>query len=495
MNFRVILHVLGLVTMFEGIFLAVPCVTALCYGEKEGWAYLAVALGCLLVGRLVSLGRLKNKAIYAKEGFAAVALSWIMLSLIGAIPFVATGEIPYYIDALFEFISGFTTTGSSILSDVEALSHASLIWRSFSHWFGGMGILVFVMAIMPMTNGRNIHLMRAESPGPTVEKLVPKIKHSASILYVTYLFLTIVQIILLTAGELNLFESINISFATAGTGGFSILNSGFATYSSYTQYVTAVFMILFGINFNVYFLLLLRKFKAAFCFEEMLHYLLIIAGASVLITYNTRHFFPTLEETFRHALFQVSSLITTTGFASTNFDLWPSFSKTVLLAVMFIGACAGSTGGGIKVSRIGIFLKGVRSELTHTCHPNSVHGIKYNNGPVTPDLLRSVYSYLAAYFMIFAISFLLVSLDPFDGYQKFNQFETNFTAVTTALNNVGPGFAGVGPTCNFGFYSTFTKLVLMFDMLAGRLELFPMLLLCSPHFWSGEKSYFHKRRK
>lgn len=477
---------MGLAITFEGIFLSLPCITALIYQEKEGWAYFAVAIVCLILGRLLTLRKVANKSIYAKEGFAVVSLSWILLSLLGAVPFVITREIPSYTDALFEIISGMTTTGASILSDVEALSHTSILWRSFSHWFGGMGVLVFIMAIMPMTNARNIHLMRAESPGPTVEKLVPKVKHTALFLYVTYLALTILQIIILVPGDLNLFESINISFATAGTGGFSILNSGFADYSAYTQYVTSIFMILFGINFNVYFLILIRKFKAAFTFEEMRHYLLIIACSVLVITCNIKHLFPTLEEAFRHSLFQVASLITTTGFATTDYDLWPALSKTILMTVMFIGACAGSTGGGIKVSRIAVLLKSFRAEMIHVCHPNSIRKISYNNSPITADLLRSIYSFVVAYLMIYTVSLLLLSLNGYD-------FTTNFSAVSAALNNVGPGFSAVGPTCNYGFLSNFSKYILMFDMLAGRLELIPMLLLLNPHFWIDNKKLFHKR--
>lgn len=486
MNFHMIINILGLVITFEGLFLTLPFMTAMIYQESEGWAYLAVCLGCLVLGRLLTLKKISNKDIYAKEGFAVVSLSWIVLSLFGALPFVLTGEIPSYTDALFEIISGITTTGASILSDVEALSHASILWRSFSHWFGGMGVLVFIMAIMPMTGSRNIHLMRAESPGPSVEKLVPKVKNTAKFLYLIYLTMTILQIIFLVLGDLNLFESVNIAFASAGTGGFSILNSGFATYSAYTQYVTAIFIILFGINFNVYFLLIMRKFKAALTFEEMRHYLLIIALAVMAITYNVKHLFPTLEEAFRHSLFQVASLITTTGFATTDYDLWPSFSKTILMAVMFIGACAGSTGGGIKVSRIALLFKGLRAELIQICHPNSVRTLKYNNSPVSSGLLRSVYAFLAAYVIIFSVSLLLLSLNGYD-------FTTNFSAVSATLNNVGPGFSAVGPTCNFGFFTDFSKYVMMFDMLAGRLELFPMLLLFSPGFWVSDKRIFRRR--
>jgi len=486
MNFHMIINILGLVVTFEGAFLALPCITALIYKESEGWAYMIVALACLVLGKLLTLKKVKNKSIYAKEGFAVVSLSWIILSLLGAIPFVITGEIPSYVDALFEIISGMTTTGASILSDVEALSHTSLLWRSFSHWFGGMGVLVFIMAFLPITSGRNIHLMRAESPGPSVEKLVPKIKHTALFLYSAYLVLTVLEIIFLLIGGVSLFESINIAFATAGTGGFAIRNSSIGEHSAYVQYVTSIFMILFGVNFNVYFYLIIKKFKSAFQFEEMRQYFAIIICSVCAITYNIRHLFPTLEEAFRHSLFQVATIITTTGFATTDFDLWPAFSKAILLILMFVGACAGSTGGGIKVSRIALMCKGVRSELTHTCHPNNVQTIKYNRTSVTNDLLRSVYAYLVIYVVVYVISFLLLSMNGYD-------FTTNFSAVAATLNNVGPGFSAVGPTCNYSFFSDFSKFVLMFDMLAGRLELLPMLLLFSPHFWINDKRFFHRK--
>lgn len=486
MNFQMIFHVLGLVMVFEGMFLTLPCITASLYGEKEGFYYLMMALICLVAGIAMTMKKPKNKSIYAKEGFAAVALSWLLLSFVGAVPFWISGEIPSYIDALFEMISGVTTTGASILTDVEAMSHAGVIWRSFSHWFGGMGVLVFILAILPMTGGRNIHLMRAESPGPSVEKLVPKIKHSALILYGVYFFLTVLQVVLLLFGGVSLFESLNITFATAGTGGFAVRNSSFADYSAYVQYVTSIFMILFGVNFNVYFLLLMKKFKTAFSFEEMWQYLGIIGIAVVAITYNVRHLFPSLEEAFRSSLFQVSTIITTTGFATTNYDVWPALSKMILLLLMFVGACAGSTGGGIKVSRIALAFKGIRSELQHACHPNSVRLEKYNKNPVSRELLHSVYVFLAAYAMIFAVSLLLLSLNGCD-------LETNFSAVAATLNNVGPGFSKVGPSCNYAFLDGFSKIVLMFDMLAGRLEVFPMLLVFSPRFWMDDRKVFHRR--
>lgn len=486
MNFQMIFYVLGLVMGFEGAFLAVPSITAAVYGEREGYAYLIMMVVCLAGGFLVTRHKPSRKNLFAREGFAAVALSWILLSVLGAVPFTMCGDIPSYVDALFEMISGVTTTGASILPDVEKMSHATLMWRSFAHWFGGMGVLVFILAIMPLTGGRNIHLMRAESPGPTVEKFVPKIKHSALFLYGVYVVLTIVLIVLLLAGGVSMFDSLNISFSVAGTGGFAIRNTGMAEYSAYVQYVTSIFMIIFGINFNVFFLLLVRKFKAALTFEEMWQYLGIIAVAVAAITYNTRHLFPTLEETFRSSLFHVSAIITTTGFATTDYNLWPQLSRMILLLLTFIGACAGSTGGGIKVSRIVLAIKGIRGEMIHAYHPDSVRQEKYNAAPVSKELLHSVCVFLAAYAGIYVVSLLILSLEGYD-------FETNFTAVAATLNNVGPGFSKVGPTCNFGFFSGLSKFVLMFDMLAGRLEIFPMLLICSPHFWMNHKKFFRRR--
>lgn len=486
MNFQMIFHVLGLVLGFEGCFLLVPSLTAAIYGEREGIAYFVMAVICLVTGAVMTLKKPRDRSIYAKEGFAAVALSWLVISAVGALPFTLSREIPSYIDALFELISGVTTTGASILTNVEAMSHTGIIWRCFSHWFGGMGVLVFILAVMPMTGGSTIHLMRAESPGPSVEKLVPKMKRSALILYGVYICLTIIQLVLLLFGGLSLFEALNITFATAGTGGFAIRNSSFAQYSAYVQYVTSIFMILFGINFNVYFFMLMRKFKTAFSFEEMWQYLGIIAVAVLAITYNIRHLFPTLEEAFRSSLFQVSTIITTTGFATTNYDVWPAFSKMILLMLMFIGACAGSTGGGIKVSRIALACKGIRTELRHASHPNSVRTEKYNGNLVSRELLHSVYIFLAAYALIYGASLLLLSLNGYD-------FETNFTAVAATLNNVGPGFSKVGPSCNYAFLDNLSKIVLMFDMLAGRLEVFPMLLVCSVRFWKDDHRVFHRR--
>ena len=387
-----------------------------------------------------------------------------------------SGEIPHFIDALFEIVSGFTTTGSSILVEVEKLSKASLIWRSFSHWIGGMGVLVFILAILPMTGDYDMHIMRAESPGPSVGKLVPKIRITAKLLYVIYFFITVVTAIFLLVGKMPLFDTLCMSFGAAGTGGFSCRNSGQAGYTVYQQAVLSIAMILFGINFNVYYLLLIHKTKEAFKCEEMRGYLAIILAAVVLITINIRSMFPSLFLAAHHALFQVASIITTTGYASVDFDKWPEFSKCILIMLMFIGACAGSTGGGIKVSRIMIAFKEIRREISTMIHPRSVKVLKYEGKVIGNDTIRVLNCYIIVYVMLFAASVLIVSLDNYD-------FTTSFTAVAANFNNIGPGLSVVGPTSNFSMMSYLSKAVLIFDMLAGRLELFPVLVLLSPETW------------
>lgn len=480
MNFSMIRYVIGLVIAFEGVFLSLPCLVALIYQEKKGISFAVIMILCLVLGRMITRKKPKTTIFYAREGFLTVAASWIVLSFFGALPFVFNGDIPFLPDALFETVSGFTTTGASILSDVEVLAKCSLFWRSFTHWIGGMGVFVFVLAVLPLTGGQNIHLMRAESPGPSVGKLVPKIKKTSMILYGIYCFMTLIEVILLLLGGESFFGSLLISFGTAGTGGFSILNSGFAEYSPYIQYVVTIFMILFGVNFNVYYFILIKKIKDAFCYEELRYYILIIGTAIAAITYNIRDLFPTLEAAFRHASFQVGSIITTTGFASTDFNQWPEFSKTILILLMFIGACAGSTGGGIKVSRLILMLKTVKKELLFYVHPRNIRKIKLNGRVVEHEVQRSVNIYFITYCLLLVLSTAAIALDNFD-------FITNFTAVVATLNNIGPGLELVGPTGNFGMFSVFSKFVLMFDMLAGRLELFPMLVLLSPYTWKGLK--------
>ncbi|MBP0982421.1 MAG: TrkH family potassium uptake protein [Oscillospiraceae bacterium] len=475
MNYRMITYILGWILIFEGLFLAVPTVTALVFGESALWSYLLSLSGCLLIGSLLVLKKPKNRQLYAREGSVIVALSWIILSAFGAVPFVLTEEIPNYIDALFETVSGFTTTGASILSDVEAMSRASLMWRSFTHWVGGMGVLVFIMAFIPLSGAQNMHIMKAESPGPSVSKLVPRVKTTALLLYSIYFVLTLIEFILLLCGGMTVFQALNTSFATAGTGGFGFFNSSMGSFSPYIQIVITVFMILFAINFNCYFLLLTGKLREAFNIE-LRTFLIIVGVAITIITINIADLYENVGEALRHSAFTVASLISTTGFSTTDFNLWPELSRTLLVLIMFIGACAGSTGGGIKVSRLIILFKGMAKELQTMVHPRQVKKIKMDSHTIDHEIVRSVNVYMVAYLMIFAVSLVMISFDNHD-------LITNFTAVAATINNIGPGLELVGPTANFSFFSAPTKIVLIFDMLAGRLELFPMLLLFTPATW------------
>lgn len=476
MNYSIVLYILGCVLKFESAFLVLPALVGLIYREHASVSYLAVAVLCLILGVLLTHKKPRSTNLYTREGFVAVALSWIIMSIFGAIPFVLTGDIPFYVDALFETISGFTTTGSSILTDVESISKASLFWRSFSHWIGGMGVFVFIMAILPMMGGSTMNLMKAESPGPSVSKLVPHVKDTAKILYGIYIAITICEATILRALGMPLFDSLTTTFGTVGTGGFGIRNDSIAGYSPAIQITITVFMILSAINYTAYFYILTGKIKELFKIEEVRWYLAIIFGSVAVITWNVRSLYPTFSETLRHAFFQVGSIITTTGYATTDFDLWPALSKTLLVTLMFIGACAGSTSGGIKVSRILILLKTIRKELSLIIHPRQVKKIRMDGHPVDHETLRSANVFLVVYFVLLLTSMLLISVDEFD-------FSTNFTSVVTVLNNIGPGLNLVGPTQNFSIFSPFSKFVLMFDMLAGRLELFPMMILLMPSTW------------
>ena len=476
MNYSIVLYILGCVLKFESAFLVLPALVGLIYREHASVSYLAVAVLCLILGVLLTHKKPRSTNLYTREGFVAVALSWIIMSIFGAIPFVLTGDIPFYVDALFETISGFTTTGSSILTDVESISKASLFWRSFSHWIGGMGVFVFIMAILPMMGGSTMNLMKAESPGPSVSKLVPHVKDTAKILYGRYIAITICEATILRALGMPLFDSLTTTFGTVGTGGFGIRNDSIAGYSPAIQITITVFMILSGINYTAYFYILTGKIKELFKIEEVRWYLAIIFGSVAVITWNVRSLYPTFSETLRHAFFQVGSIITTTGYATTDFGLWPALSKTLLVTLMFIGACAGSTSGGIKVSRILILLKTIRKELSLIIHPRQVKKIRMDGHPVDHETLRSANVFLVVYFVLLLTSMLLISVDEFD-------FSTNFTSVVTVLNNIGPGLNLVGPTQNFSIFSPFSKFVLMFDMLAGRLELFPMMILLMPSTW------------
>lgn len=477
MNYGIILYTIGWVLMAESACMLLPLLCGACYADYASVRVFGIcAILCLAVGLVLARKRPKSDKMYSREGFVAVALCWIVISIFGALPFVISGYIPNFVDALFETVSGFTTTGSSILTDVEALPKALLFWRSFTHWIGGMGVLVFVLAILPHSDGSDIFLIKAESPGPAVGKMVPKVRSMAKILYMIYAAMTFVEIILLLLGGMDLFDALTMSFGTAGTGGFGIRNSSVADYSSYCQIVITVFMILFGIDFSVYYLILKRKFSTAFRSEEYRYYLGIIAVAITIIAIDCRSLFPNFATTLKHSAFQVASVITTTGYATSDFNEWHQISRIVLVLLMFIGACAGSTGGGMKVSRIIIFFKSARREIHLAAHPRSTQRITINDRAIEHETSRSVIGYLAAFLLIFGASLLVISHDNFD-------FTTNFTAVATTINNIGPGLGMVGPTGNFSQYSALSKLVFIFDMLIGRLEIFPMLMLLSPSTW------------
>ena len=477
MNYAIVFRLLGYILLCEGALLLLPAITSLIYGE---WAvlgiFLSVAVFCAVVGFLLKGIKPSSKVFYMREGFACTALSWVVISIVGAVPFVLTGCIPNPVDALFETVSGFTTTGASILPAVEDLPKGILLWRSFTHWIGGMGVLVFLLSLLPLTGGSHVNLMKAESPGPQVDKLVPKVQSTAKILYGIYMFLTVLEFVFLLAGGMSVFESILTAFGTAGTGGFGFRNDSFASFSPYIQWVVTIFMILFGVNFNAYFLLLMRRFRRAAASEEVRGYFIMIFVAIAIITANIHSMYSGIGEALRHAAFQVGSIVTTTGFSSCDFDLWPTLSKEVLVMLMFVGACAGSTGGGIKVSRFLILGKTLGKELKQALHPQVVAPVRMDGKLVNHETIRTTNVYMAAYIFIFVASLFLISLDGFD-------MVTNFTSVAATLNNIGPGLNQVGPMMNFGGFSNFAKLILIFDMLAGRLEIFPMLVLFMPDTW------------
>ena len=476
MNFQIISYIIGWVIFLEGSFMILPLLTAIVYGERTGVIFAVCSVACLIGGYIMMRKKPKNSLFFAREGFVTVALSWIVLSIIGALPFYISGEIPNFIDAVFETVSGFTTTGASILSDVEALSKCLLFWRSFTHWIGGMGVLVFILTILPLAGGQTIHLMRAESPGPSIGKFAPKMKKTAFILYAIYFVMTIIEFLVLAAGNMPIFDAICITFGSAGTGGFGILNDSMASYGAYVQMVTALFMFLFAINFSFYYVLLFRRVRDAFKIEEVQCYFFIMIIAVALITINLHLVDGNFWYHLKHAIFQVSSLMTSTGFSTVNFSEWPQFSRTVLVIIMCIGACAGSTGGGIKVSRVIIYIKTVGKELSYLIHPRSVKVLKMDGKIIPHEELRSVNIFLITYVLILGISVLIIGFDEYD-------LTTNFTAVVATINNTGPGLDLVGPAGNFSIFSPLSKIVLMFDMLAGRLEIFPLLLLFSPGAW------------
>ena len=483
MNYKMMGRFLAQILFLEGLFMIPALLISLACGDTgvvRAFLY-TMALIAGLCALLFPICKGAPSAFYATEGMICVALSWIVLSIVGCLPFRFSGEIPRFIDAFFEIVSGFTTTGASILTDVEALSRGLLYWRSFSHWVGGMGVLVFLLAIAPSGDkgtGFTMHLLRAESPGPSVGKLVPKMRKTAAILYMLYVVLTALNVIFLLLGRMPVFEAVCTAFGTAGTGGFGLKADSMASYSPYLQNVTTVFMLLFGVNFSCYYLLLLRQFRAVFRDEELRLYFGIVFGSVALIVWNLRGFYPTFRETVRHAAFQVSSIITTTGFATTDFDLWPGFSKTILLCLMVVGACAGSTGGGLKVARLLLLLKTTRRNISQMLNPRKVLLVRNNDQVVDEQVLSNTNAYLSAYVIILFVSFMLISLDGFST-------GTNFSAVLCCFNNIGPGLELVGPTCNFSSFSVLSKLVLILDMLLGRLEIFPLLVLFSPQTWRG----------
>ena len=482
MNGAMIVYILGQVLRIEGLLMLPSFLVGLIYGEKQGWAYLLMGAVCLIVGTLMALKKPKNTMIYLKEGCVSTALCWIILSAFGAVPFVLTGEIPRYIDAMFETVSGFTTTGSSILTDVEAMSHPSLFWRSFTHWIGGMGVLVFLLAVLPMAGGSQFQLMKAESPGPSVGKLVPKVGATARLLYLLYFGLTVMTIVLLLLGGMDPFDAITISFGTAGTGGFGVKADSCASYSPYCIWVITIFMLLFGVNFNFYYFLFFNRIRDAFKMEEVRWYFIIVAAATGVCFLGIMDEYGTFEA-LTHATFQVATIITTTGFATVDFNFWHSAAKTVLVLLMFCGACAGSTGGGIKVSRIIVFVKSAVKEVGSYIHPRSVKRVKVEGKPVEHEAIRSINVYLTTYVVIFALSVFAISLEGKD-------LITTFTSVAATINNIGPGLEQVGPSASFAHMTDLSKWVLIFDMLAGRLELFPMLILFHPAIW---KQAFQRR--
>lgn len=476
MNITMIFYLLGWLLNTVAALMILPFTVSIYYGEDCGKYFLLCSLVMFMVGLFLTRKRPKYTKFYAKEGFVITALSWILLSITGCLPFFLSKSIPSFTNALFECISGFTTTGASILHEVESLPRCMNFWRCFIQWIGGMGVIVFMLALIPLSGGQDLYLMKAESPGPNVGKLVPKIQKTAYYLYAIYFALTMLQIISLVIAGMPFYDSVCTSFSTTSTGGFSVKNDSICGYSPAIQYVTTLFLFLSGFNYNFYFFVWIKRFRDAISMQEIKLYIAVFFGSIAIITANIFQTGYTLEESFRHASFQVGSIMTTAGFSSTDFDVWPGLSKSILVLLMFIGGCAGSTCGGIKVSRILIYLKTVKKEIAQLCHPRNVKVIKIDGKPLAHNVLRSANIFLIVYMMIFVCSTLLISVDEFD-------LVTNFTAVASALGNIGPGLSLVGPTRNFDLYSDFSKYVLMFDMLAGRLELFPLLVCLSPSTW------------
>ena len=488
MNQSMIAYRLGWIMKLEGLFMLIPVLVALIYREHTGMWFAIVAVCALVFGAVVTHKKPESNVFYMREGCIATAMSWFIMSVIGCLPFFLSGEIPSFTDALFETVSGFTTTGSTILSDVESLSYCMLFWRGFTHWIGGMGVLVFLLAVIQMTGGSNMNLLRAESPGPAVGKLVPRMMHTARILYVIYLGMTVILFVLLVCGKMSVFESLTTAFSTAGTGGFGIRNDSLASCSPYIQWVVTIFMILFGVNFNAFYFLLLRKWKLLLHMEEVWAYFGVIVAAILIIMTNTYGWVGNVMENLRNTSFQVGSIITTTGFMTVDFDQWPSLSRYVMLFLMMIGACAGSTGGGMKVSRFLLSVKSALRELNSYLFPKSIKKIKMDGKTVDEEAIRGINVYFTAYMLLVILSTFLVCIDGTD-------LVSGFSSVLGTFNNIGPGLAKYGPACNFGVASTFSKCVYIFDMLAGRLEIFPVLILLYPPSWRGLLKRRIKRKK
>lgn len=481
MNRSLILYFTGKLMHIEALLLLLPLVVSAIYRESCFFAFLATIGIAFFLGYFIMwIAKPRDKTIYAREGFIMVALSWLIFSLIGALPFVLCREIPSYFDAFFEIVSGFTTTGASILTDVEALSHGTLFWRSFSNWVGGMGILVFIVALLPGISDRSIHILKAEMPGPIMGKLVPRLKDTAKILYLIYLGLTVLELILLLCGGMSFFESLLHSFSTAGTGGFGIKADGLASYSPYIQWVIAIFMLIFGTNFNVYYFILCKRFREAGRVMEAWVFFGLVIVSTTVITANIFSMYDGFGEALRHSVFQIASLVSTTGFSTTDFNMWPSLSKAILLIFMFTGACANSTSGGLKMSRVIILFKSIKAELHKMIHPRSVTSVKYEGKALDSLTLNGVRNYFALYMIMIFTTFIVISFEP-------KSFETNFSAAVVCFNNIGPGFDGVGPAANFASYSPFSKVVLSFAMLFGRLEIYPLLLTLAPATWKNAK--------
>lgn len=479
MNRRMVFYILGRIIMFEAILLLLPSIVAVIYRESALWSFLIAAGVALAVSfALTFLSRPSNRLIYAKEGFVIVALAWIIMSAIGALPFTLSGQIPSYIDALFETVSGFTTTGASILTDVESMCKSCLFWRSFTHWVGGMGVLVFIMAVVPSLCDRSIHILRAEVPGPVVGKLVPRVRQTAKILYLIYIGLTLTELILLLFGGMNFFEATVHALGTAGTGGFGIKADSISSYSPYIQWVIAIFMIVFGVNFNLYYFILIRRGKTAIKSSELWCYICMILISAGIICYNIMPIYQNVGDSARHSVFQVATVMSTSGFATADFNAWPMLSKTILLILMFAGGCAGSTAGGLKISRIMILFKMIKRELLHMVHPRSVASVKLEGKKVDEVTAKSVGIYFALYIILILSAFFLLSFET--GFDT----EANFTAAVSCFNNIGPGLGAVGPMGGYAGYSAFSKIVLTLAMLFGRLEIYPILFTIIPSTWS-----------